>query len=100
MTGGFIDPNFPNPNGPDDASIIIYGYVEHCICMSILLMLTVEQLHTVKLACCFSYSSLWSSLHCTLDTSVSFSALVIPAHSRRLHFGDHRIQLSIPVRPR
>lgn len=23
---GYVDPNFPNPNGPDDASIIIYGY--------------------------------------------------------------------------
>lgn len=23
---GYIDPNFPNPNGPGDASIIIYGY--------------------------------------------------------------------------
>ncbi|KAF2735784.1 RTA1-domain-containing protein [Polyplosphaeria fusca] len=23
---GYIDPNFPNPNGPDDATIIIYGY--------------------------------------------------------------------------
>lgn len=23
---GYIDPNFPNPGGPDDASIIIYGY--------------------------------------------------------------------------
>ncbi|KAK9813776.1 hypothetical protein WJX73_008822 [Symbiochloris irregularis] len=23
---GYVDPNFPNPNGPGDASIIIYGY--------------------------------------------------------------------------
>ncbi|RAH49735.1 RTA1 domain-containing protein [Aspergillus brunneoviolaceus CBS 621.78] len=23
---GYIDPNFPNPNGPNDTSIIIYGY--------------------------------------------------------------------------
>src|SRR5947209_7243625 len=23
---GYVDPNFPNPNGPNDASIIIYGY--------------------------------------------------------------------------
>lgn len=22
---GYVDPNFPNPNGPDDASIIIYS---------------------------------------------------------------------------
>lgn len=21
---GYVDPDFPNPNGPDDASIIIY----------------------------------------------------------------------------
>jgi hypothetical protein len=27
MIGGYIDPNFPNPNGADDASIIIYGQV-------------------------------------------------------------------------
>lgn len=27
---GFIDPNFPNPHGPDDARIIIYGYVPGC----------------------------------------------------------------------
>ncbi|KAH7321608.1 RTA1 like protein-domain-containing protein [Rhexocercosporidium sp. MPI-PUGE-AT-0058] len=25
-TRGYVDPNFPNPMGPDDASIIIYGY--------------------------------------------------------------------------
>jgi len=24
---GYIAPNFPNPNGPDDAQIIIYGYI-------------------------------------------------------------------------
>ncbi|KAG9229842.1 RTA1 like protein-domain-containing protein [Amylocarpus encephaloides] len=24
--GGYIDPNFPNPNGPNDAPVIIYGY--------------------------------------------------------------------------
>ncbi|WPH02303.1 Hypothetical protein R9X50_00516500 [Acrodontium crateriforme] len=24
--GTYVDPNFPNPNGPNDASIIIYGY--------------------------------------------------------------------------
>ncbi|KAH8820706.1 RTA1 like protein [Xylogone sp. PMI_703] len=24
---GYVDPNFPNPHGPHDASIIIYGYV-------------------------------------------------------------------------
>lgn len=24
---GYVDPNFPNPNGPDDASIIIYRFV-------------------------------------------------------------------------
>lgn len=24
--GTYVDPNFPNPHGPDDASIIIYGY--------------------------------------------------------------------------
>lgn len=23
---GYTDPNFPNPMGPNDASIIIYGY--------------------------------------------------------------------------
>lgn len=23
---GWVDPNFPNPMGPDDAAIIIYGY--------------------------------------------------------------------------
>jgi hypothetical protein len=23
---GYVDPNFPNPNGPNDTSIIIYGY--------------------------------------------------------------------------
>ena len=23
---GYVDPSFPNPNGPDDTSIIIYGY--------------------------------------------------------------------------
>jgi hypothetical protein len=23
---GYVDPNWPNPNGPDDAPIIIYGY--------------------------------------------------------------------------
>lgn len=25
-TGGYVDPNFPNPMGPNDATIIIYGY--------------------------------------------------------------------------
>lgn len=24
---GYVDPNFPNPMGPNDARIIIYGYV-------------------------------------------------------------------------
>lgn len=28
---GWIDPNFPNPMGPDDASIIIYGYTPSII---------------------------------------------------------------------
>jgi hypothetical protein len=23
--GGYVDPNFPDPNGPDDIPIIIYG---------------------------------------------------------------------------
>jgi hypothetical protein len=23
---GYVDPNFPNPGGPNDASVIIYGY--------------------------------------------------------------------------
>jgi hypothetical protein len=27
MTRGYISPTWPNPNGPDDASIIIYGFV-------------------------------------------------------------------------
>ena len=26
-SGGYVDPSFPNPNGPDDAPIIIYGYL-------------------------------------------------------------------------
>lgn len=26
-SAGFIDPNFPNPHGPHDARIVIYGYV-------------------------------------------------------------------------
>lgn len=26
MSRGYIDPNFPNPNGPQDATIVIYGY--------------------------------------------------------------------------
>ncbi|KAF2150327.1 hypothetical protein K461DRAFT_322791 [Myriangium duriaei CBS 260.36] len=26
MHHGYIDPNFPNPNGPEDATIVIYGY--------------------------------------------------------------------------
>ncbi|KAF2206082.1 RTA1 like protein [Delitschia confertaspora ATCC 74209] len=26
MARGYVDPNFPNPNGPDDAPVIIYGY--------------------------------------------------------------------------
>ncbi|KAK9817152.1 hypothetical protein WJX72_010401 [[Myrmecia] bisecta] len=26
MARGYVDPNFPNPNGPNDADIIIYGY--------------------------------------------------------------------------
>jgi hypothetical protein len=24
---GYVDPNFPNPNGPNDAPVIIYGQV-------------------------------------------------------------------------
>jgi hypothetical protein len=24
--GGYVDPNFPDPGGPNDAPIIIYGY--------------------------------------------------------------------------
>ncbi|KAK5114307.1 hypothetical protein LTR62_002558 [Meristemomyces frigidus] len=27
MIVGYIDPNFPDPNGPNDAEIVIYGYV-------------------------------------------------------------------------
>lgn len=27
--GTYVDPNFPNPMGPDDATIIIYGYVKY-----------------------------------------------------------------------
>ncbi|KAE9368981.1 RTA1-domain-containing protein [Stipitochalara longipes BDJ] len=27
MTRGYVSPTWPNPNGPDDASIIIYGFV-------------------------------------------------------------------------
>lgn len=30
---GFIDPNFPNPNGPHDAMIVIYGYVPQFVVM-------------------------------------------------------------------
>ncbi|KAK3113973.1 hypothetical protein LTR53_008180 [Teratosphaeriaceae sp. CCFEE 6253] len=26
MAEGYIDPNFPNPMGPHDATIVIYGY--------------------------------------------------------------------------
>lgn len=26
---GYVDPNFPSPNGPNDAPIIIYGYTPH-----------------------------------------------------------------------
>lgn len=26
MSRGYVDPNFPNPNGPQDATIVIYGY--------------------------------------------------------------------------
>ncbi|KAI9052253.1 hypothetical protein LZ554_003610 [Drepanopeziza brunnea f. sp. 'monogermtubi'] len=28
---GYVDPNFPNPNGPGDASVIIYGYTPNFI---------------------------------------------------------------------
>lgn len=31
---GYVDPAIPNPNGPNDAPIIIYGYVLSTILLS------------------------------------------------------------------
>jgi hypothetical protein len=47
---GFIDPNFPNPNGPNDASIIIYGYTPNftlCI-LGIVLFAIAFVLHLIQ----------------------------------------------------
>lgn len=36
---GYVDPSIPNPNGPDDAPIIIYGYVLFIVALSLRLTL-------------------------------------------------------------
>ncbi|KAI9851471.1 MAG: hypothetical protein M1838_003546 [Thelocarpon superellum] len=38
---GYVDPNFPNPNGPNDAKIIIYGYVPNLVLCALAIALFV-----------------------------------------------------------
>ncbi|KAF2114719.1 RTA1 like protein-domain-containing protein [Lophiotrema nucula] len=57
---GYIDPNFPNPNGPDDATIVIYGYTPS-IAVGILgcvLFFLAGTLHTYQL---FKYKTWYFS---------------------------------------
>ena len=67
--GGYIDPNYPPPNGPQDATIIIYGYIPSfalCILACILFFLSL----CVHLFLLFRHR-LWSfsplALGCTLE---------------------------------
>ncbi|KAL8825198.1 MAG: hypothetical protein Q9170_007884, partial [Blastenia crenularia] len=53
---GFVDPSIPNPNGENDAPIIIYGYTPHLALnalaialFSILLLLHTYRLYTTRL---------------------------------------------------
>ncbi len=51
-TGGYVDPNFPNPGGPHDARIIIYGYVPNiglCV-IGIVLFALLLLVHTIQVA--------------------------------------------------
>jgi len=57
---GYIDPNWPPPNGPGDATIIIYGYTPS-IALGVLgciLFLLAGLLHTWQL---LKYRSWWFS---------------------------------------
>ena len=42
-TGGSVDPSFPNPQGPNDAHIIIYGYVpSFALCILAIILFTLS----------------------------------------------------------
>lgn len=42
-TGGYVDPSFPNPQGPNDAHIIIYGYVpSFALCILAIILFTLS----------------------------------------------------------
>lgn len=49
---GYVDPKIPNPNGPDDAPIIIYGYTPHLAlsALAVTLFSLLLLLHTYRLS--------------------------------------------------
>ena len=82
---GYIDPNFPNPNGPGDATIVIYGYTPSIIVgiLGCVLFLLAGILHTWQL---FKYKTWYFS------TVIIGIAFVDPP--------KHQIPLALPSNPK
>ena len=71
---GYIDPNFPNPMGPGDATIIIYGYTPSLIVgiLGVALFLLAGLLHTWQL---FKYRTWYFS---TVIVGIAFVRHILP----------------------
>lgn len=69
-TGGYVDPNFANPQGPHDAHIIIYGYVpSFALCILAIILFTLSAvLHLVEALRHRTYYFLPLTFACLLET--------------------------------
>ncbi|KAF2471101.1 RTA1-domain-containing protein [Lindgomyces ingoldianus] len=65
---GYIDPNFPNPMGPNDAAVVIYGYTPSVIVgvLGVILFFVAGVLHTWQL---FKYRTWY---FCTVLVGIAF----------------------------
>lgn len=92
-TGGFIAPNFSNPNGPHDAHIIIYGYIpSFALCLLAIVLFTLSFfLHLFEVARYKTLYFLPLSLGCALET-LGYIFRALSAHKDPYNIIDFIIQ--------
>ncbi|KAF8865899.1 hypothetical protein BDZ45DRAFT_735848 [Acephala macrosclerotiorum] len=72
--GGFIDSNFSTPQGPDDAGIIIYGYIPNLtLCILAIILFTLAFFTYLYQTTRYRlYSFIPLTISCLLETIAGF----------------------------
>jgi hypothetical protein len=92
-TGGYVAPNFPNPQGPDDAHIIIYGYIpSFALCILAIVLYTIAFfVHLYEVARYKTWYFLPLSLGCALEI-LGYIFRALSAHKDPYNIIDFVIQ--------